>query len=97
MIEVLHLIGARDAYIARHFQNHALAMGLRGGLAGLVLAALTLVPLTYAANDLGMPVLPDLPWPPLRTALLLLIPAAAALIALITARTTVLRALSRMP
>lgn len=97
VIEVLHLIGARDAYIARDFQNHALAMGLRGGLAGLVLAALTLVPLAYAANDLGMSVLPDLPWPPLPTALLLLIPAAAALIALITARTTVLRALSRMP
>lgn len=97
VIEVLHLIGARDAYIARHFQNHALAMGLRGGLVGLVLAALTLVPLAYAANDLGMLVLPELLPPPLQAALLLLIPTSAALIALITARTTVLRALSRMP
>ncbi len=97
VIEVLHLIGARDAYIARHFQNHALAMGLRGGLAGLALAALTLLPLGYAAADLGLPVLPELSSPPLPAALLLLIPAAAALIALVTARTTVLRALSRMP
>ena len=97
VIEVLHLIGARDAYIARHFQNHALAMGLRGGVAGLLLAALTLLPLGYAATDLGMPVLPELLPPPLQAATLLTIPAAAAMIALVTARTTVLRALSRMP
>lgn len=97
VIEVLHLIGARDAYIARHFQNHALAMGLRGGLAGMVLAALALLPLAYGARDLGMLVLPELLLPPLQAATLLLIPAAAAAIALVTARTTVLRALSRMP
>jgi cell division transport system permease protein len=34
VIEVLHLIGARDGFIAGHFQRHFLRLGLRGGLIG---------------------------------------------------------------
>lgn len=34
IIEVLHLVGAADQYIARQFQRRFLALGLRGGLLG---------------------------------------------------------------
>lgn len=34
VIEVLHLIGAKDSFIARHFQRHFLKLGLKGGLIG---------------------------------------------------------------
>jgi cell division transport system permease protein len=34
VIEVLHLIGAKDSFIARHFQEHFLQLGLKGGLIG---------------------------------------------------------------
>ena len=34
VIEVLHLIGAKDAFIAGHFQRHFLQLGLKGGLIG---------------------------------------------------------------
>jgi cell division transport system permease protein len=34
VIEVLHLIGARDRFIAGHFQRHFLRLGLQGGLIG---------------------------------------------------------------
>jgi cell division transport system permease protein len=34
VIEVLHLIGAKDSFIARHFQQHFLRLGLEGGLIG---------------------------------------------------------------
>src|SRR3546814_203089 len=37
-IELLHLIGAQDAYVARQFPNPALGFGLRGGLTGLAAA-----------------------------------------------------------
>ncbi|HER25633.1 MAG TPA: cell division protein, partial [Rhodospirillales bacterium] len=37
-IEVLHLIGAQDAYIARQFSSRALMLGLKGGLISLALA-----------------------------------------------------------
>jgi cell division transport system permease protein len=34
VIEVLHLIGAKDNFIAAHFQHHFLHLGLQGGLLG---------------------------------------------------------------
>jgi cell division transport system permease protein len=34
VIEVLHLIGAKDGFIAGHFQRHFLQLGLQGGLIG---------------------------------------------------------------
>jgi cell division transport system permease protein len=34
VIEVLHLIGAKDNFIAAHFQHHFLHLGLKGGLLG---------------------------------------------------------------
>ena len=34
VIEVLHLIGAKDGFIADHFQRHFLELGLKGGAAG---------------------------------------------------------------
>jgi cell division transport system permease protein len=34
IIEVLHFIGARNRFIARHFQRHFLMLGLQGGLIG---------------------------------------------------------------
>ena len=34
IVEVLHFVGARDGYIARQFQQHFLALGLKGGAIG---------------------------------------------------------------
>jgi cell division transport system permease protein len=34
VIEVLHLIGAKDSFIGGHFQRHFLKLGLKGGLIG---------------------------------------------------------------
>ena len=34
VIEVLHLIGAKDDFIAAHFQQHFLRLGFKGGLIG---------------------------------------------------------------
>jgi len=40
IIEVLHIVGASDGFIAREFQRRFLALGLRGGLLGGVAAIL---------------------------------------------------------
>ena len=34
IVEVLHFVGAKEAYIAREFQRHFLALGLKGGAIG---------------------------------------------------------------
>jgi cell division transport system permease protein len=56
VVEVLHLIGARDSYIAGTFQRHFLAVGLKGGLIGGATAALV-----FAATGIVPSVLSWLP------------------------------------
>jgi cell division transport system permease protein len=99
VVELLHLLGARDAYIARQFELHALSLGLRGGVIGGVAVALTVAILGPAGRALQLP-LPIaaygiFDW---RLWLLLILAGlAAGGIAMLTARITVLRQLVRMP
>lgn len=94
--DVLHLIGARDQYIAEQFQRHAFRLGLLGGAIGTGFAGLVLVGLerilakveTLQAMHLELPV-----W---AWAILALVPPAAAALAAVAARYTVLRGLARM-
>ena len=99
VIELLHLLGARDAYIARQFQVHALSLGLRGGVIGGAAAALTVMVLGPAGRMLELPM-------PINThglldwriwLLIVVVGLAAGGIAMATARITVLRQLARMP
>ncbi|MGI9383874.1 MAG: cell division protein FtsX [Methyloligellaceae bacterium] len=48
IIEVLHLVGAKETFIAREFEKHFLAVGVRAGLVGAVAASIvfTLMPVT---------------------------------------------------
>lgn len=43
IVQVLHLVGAADGFIARQFQRHFLRLGLKGGLIGAVCAAVAFV------------------------------------------------------
>jgi cell division transport system permease protein len=102
VVEVLHLIGARDGYIAAQFQWQALRLGLRGGIIGLAGAMLTLLALGQAQETGGalsnaVSALPKAGLAPLQWAGLLILPLVAGVTALVTARLTVLGALARMP
>lgn len=96
VIEIVHLIGARDAYIAGQFQEYALRLGLIGGIAGSVLAGVTLVALQSLFTGLETPLLTGLGLGAGHWAALAILPVAAALVAMVTARLTVLRSLARM-
>jgi cell division transport system permease protein len=43
IVEVLHFVGAKEAYIASQFQRHFLGLGLKGGALGGIAAALCLI------------------------------------------------------
>ncbi|HYM72205.1 MAG TPA: hypothetical protein VET89_04435 [Stellaceae bacterium] len=99
VIELLHLMGAHDAYIARQFQIHALSLGLRGGVIGGIAAVATVAVLGPAGQVLQLPVpiaaYSIFDW---RMWILLLVAGlAAGGVAMVTARITVLRQLARMP
>jgi len=93
VIEILHLIGAHDGYIAGQFQRHAFTRGLLGGVLGALAGALV-----FAGGQHLLPELADNGFglSPLQWVELALLPLAAALLAMATARYTVLAALSKM-
>lgn len=97
IIELLHQIGARDAYVARQFQAHALRLGLRGGIFGTGAAALVIGGIALAAGGVQSAFMSSLSLAPAQWAPLAAVPVAAIAIVIITARLTVLRALARMP
>lgn len=96
VIEILHIIGAQDGYIARQFQHQALSMGLRGGVVGAGLAALLVLLVGTAGMELPSGLLPALEMGAREWGAIAALPFAAALIAVIVARIIVMRALRRM-
>ena len=96
-IEIMHIIGARDAYVAGQFQRHTLLHGLKGGALGLALAVATLYGLQYLLDGLAAPHLPVLTLSISAWVVLAALPLVASLIATLTARITVLRTLARLP
>ncbi len=96
-IEVLHLIGARDSYIAGQFAGRALILGLKGGLIGLALGVPALAGIGYLATTLGTAVLPQLSIGVLHWLAVIALPFAVAGLAMATARLTVLRTLAGLP
>ena len=97
VIEVLHLIGAQDDYIARQFAHRSLLLGLRGGVIGLVMAAPVLGGVHWLASRIDDKMMPDLRLGVLHWLALCALPVAAGYLAMATARLTVHRALARMP
>ncbi len=96
VIELLHLVGAQDAYVARQFQSHALKFGLLGGLLGLAVAIPTIFVLAYLLHRIEGTMLPKLSLTAFEWTLLALMPVISAAITTVTARLTVLRSLARM-
>ena len=97
IVEIVHLVGAHDSYVARQFQAQAFRYGFLGAFIGTLLAAATLLMAAVFAVRGAAPMSnvirafePWLVWP------LALIPLAAVLIAMVTVRIAVLQALRRM-
>jgi len=101
-VEVLHLVGAHDNYIARLIQWRFLKLGLRSGFIAGICGALTLYALTVFGSTTGSPELADtgvqLISGPAALGILdylifLLVPIVATLIVMVTARLAILRIL----
>ncbi|MBR9972334.1 cell division protein FtsX [Magnetospirillum sulfuroxidans] len=97
VIEVLHLIGAHDDYIARQFADRSFALGFSGGLIGLALAVPSLTAIGWAARRIEGGFLPSLSLPVTGWVMIAMLPVIAAALAMLTARLAVHATLARMP
>lgn len=95
-IALLHTFGARDSYIARQFQSHAMGLGFRGGVMGTALAALTILAMGTLLKRLNIEILAGFSMTTGHWIAIATLPVAAAIVSMLAARLTVLRKLSRM-
>lgn len=97
VIELLHLMGAEDRYVAEQFQRHALSGGLMGGLIGLALSLATFAVIEQITRGLDHSLVPNLSFSAPQWAILFTLPLAAAGVTTLTVRLTVRRSLARLP
>lgn len=98
IVDVLHLVGATDKFIAGEVQRRFIVLGLRGSLLGVAAAWAALMLVAFGANAGGETTgyfLPNIRPDLTLMAWLLVVPAAACLVSAGAARATVLRALSQ--
>lgn len=94
VIEVLHVVGAKDGYVAGQFARRALVQAFVGGLAGLALYAPALGLVAILAARVDPEILPAVHLPVLHWLALALLPGFAAVLAMLSANITVRRALA---
>jgi cell division transport system permease protein len=96
-VELLRCMGASDRYLARQFEGHALLSSVQGGLAGLVLALLTVLGILYSSDHMQLAEAIEPQLPPMDWLLLACVPVIAALPIMAVARLTALWGLLRTP
>lgn len=96
VISVLHLIGARDVYVATQFAKRTLIAALKGSAGGLIAGALALFAIGLLARNVESGFLPDIELTLGFWVLPLLVSLFATTLAMVTAFTTVLSTLRSM-
>ncbi len=96
VISVLHMIGARESYIARQFQAHVLGLALKGGVCGFAVAAASFAALGAMTAGAAGAAMPEFALSPRQWAVLGALPLVAAAVGTATARITVMRVIGRM-
>lgn len=96
VVEVLHLIGAQDSYVARQFQSHTFGLAAIGAVAGFGFGA-AIVGLVQTYGDrLSGGLLPEIALAPTQWVFLAALPVVAVLLVVFTVGVTVKRVLGKM-
>lgn len=96
-VELLHLMGASDEYIAKQFQRHALLLTLRGAIVGGIIGGAVLFTIPIFSADMATTLVPDFSLNFIHLLIFMTVPFIISGISLLAARMTVLRALAKMP
>jgi cell division transport system permease protein len=94
VVDVLHLVGARDGYIAMQFARRAAWQSLRGGFVGVALLVPALAIIVWLGRQIDPGILPEVTLPWTALAGLAFLPLAAMMLSALTAHVTVRRNLA---
>tara|TARA_B000000565_G_scaffold255805_1_gene238044 strand:- start:30675 stop:31577 length:903 start_codon:yes stop_codon:yes gene_type:complete len=95
IIDILHLIGAKNQYIAWQYQSHSFKLALRGTFLGVILVAITLLVFDNIMNQFDFPLITKAlsSWD--IWAITLIIPALVVVLMAYSAKVTALKMLRR--
>ena len=96
-LELLHLMGADDDYIAKQLQRHTFFTCLKGAVIGTVIGLIMLIIIGLILNQKDISLIPDFDFSLMQMMTLLVLPLFISILAMFTARQTVLRVLTKMP
>ena len=96
-VDLLHLIGATDHYIATQFQRQAFRIAAEGAAAGMIAAFITLGIVSVIKGQTPSQLLPHFNMNGLQWFFLVLTPLLAGAIAMLASRLTVVHALEELP
>ena len=88
IVDLLRMMGASNAYVARQFEAFALSQGMRGALYGFVGGCLTLLAIVHLLPLISAIAFPALKARPIDWLFLALVPIVAALLITLSARLT---------
>lgn len=95
-VDLLRLMGAPDVYVARQFEQFALASGLKGGLIGFAAGLATVLGFIYLPRLVEAPGLLPVGPRPVDWIVLAIVPVAGAILVAVAARMTAKRGLARI-
>ncbi len=96
IIEILHLMGAKDAYVAQQYARRTAQLGFVGGIIGLIFAIPSIFAIARLAEQIEGGIISDATLSVTAWGAILCLPIFASLIAMITAYWTVKNTLEKM-
>jgi cell division transport system permease protein len=96
-LELLHIMGASDHYIAKQFQRYSVALSLKGSIIGVVCGLMLIYFLCWLSGEMEIGLLPEFTLNAYHYFLIMSLPLAVSFIAIISARITVMNVLSKLP
>ncbi len=95
-VDILHMIGANDSYIAKQFQKQTFHLAAEGSFLGFVFVVITFWSLKSGFQSMEQSFIPQFEFGLLNWIIIALLPYFIALVAMFTSRLTVMRSLKSL-
>ncbi|MCI5059532.1 MAG: permease [Alphaproteobacteria bacterium] len=96
-LELLHLMGAGDRYISSQLQRYMFLTAFQGAIIGALIGGILLLLMGWISGKMDITLLPDFSLSAVQIISLCALPLLVGMLAMFTARYTVIQTLSKMP
>lgn len=96
VIEVMHMVGARNSYINKHFSNQMMQLSITGGIIGYIISCISIMIIKHFAQNIDGGIISNFNFSTELYWYILLIPITAGIISKLTAIFTINKTLNEM-